>query len=45
MHFPIFAEVNVLQQQNMLYAHHMHILVWKVFKWNCAQHMNLLLVR
>ena len=36
---PSFAEVKVLQQQNMLNVHHMHNLVCEVFKWNYKQHL------
>ena len=36
---PSFAEVKVLQQQNMFNVHHMHILVCEVFKWNYEQHL------
>ena len=35
-----FAEVKVLQQQNMLNVHHMHTWVCTVFKWNYEQHLN-----
>ena len=34
-----FAEVKVLQQQNMLNVHHMHTSVCTVFKWNYEQHL------
>ena len=34
-----FAEVKVLQQQNMLNVHHMHTWVCTVFKWNYEQHL------
>ena len=34
-----FAEVKVLQQQNMLNVHHMHTRVCTVFKWNYEQHL------
>ena len=34
-----FAEVKVLQQQNMLNMHHMHTWVCTVFKWNYEQHL------
>ena len=30
VYFPMFAEVKVLQQQNMLNVHHMHTLVCRV---------------
>ena len=36
---PSFAEVKVLQQQNMLNVHHMHTWVCTVFKWNYEQHL------
>ena len=36
---PSFAEVKVLQQQNMLNMHHMHNLVGEVFKGNYVQHL------
>ena len=36
---PSFAEVKVLQQQNMLNVHHMHTWVCTVFKWNYGQHL------
>ena len=36
---PSFAEVKVLQQQNMLNVHHMHNLVCEVFKSNYEQHL------
>ena len=36
---PSFAEVKVLQQQNMLIVHHMHTWVCTVFKWNYEQHL------
>ena len=35
---PSFAEVKVLQKQNMLNVHHMHTWVCTVFKWNYEQH-------
>ena len=34
-----FAEVKVLQQQNMLNVHHMPTLVCEVVKWNYEQHL------
>ena len=34
-----FAEVKVLQQQNMPIVHHMHTWVCTVFKWNYEQHL------
>ena len=34
-----FAEVRVLHQQNTLNVHHMHTLVFEVFKWNYEQHL------
>ena len=34
-----FAEVKVLQQQNMLNMHHMHTWVCTVYKWNYEQHL------
>ena len=34
-----FAEVKVLQQQNMLNVHHMPTLVCELFKWNYEQHL------
>ena len=34
-----FAEVKVLQQQNMLNVYHMHTWVCTVFKWNYEQHL------
>ena len=34
-----FAEVKVLQQQNILNVHHMHTLVCDLFKWNYEQHL------
>ena len=36
---PSFAEVKVLQQQNMLNVHHMHTWVCTVFKWNYEQYL------
>ena len=36
---PSFAEVKVLQQQNILNVHHMHTWVCTVFKWNYEQHL------
>ena len=36
---PNFAEVKVLQQQNMLNVHHMHTWVCTVFKWKYEQHL------
>ena len=39
MRVPSFAEVKVLQQQNMLNVHHMHTWVCTVFKWNYEQHL------
>ena len=36
---PSFAEVKVLQQQNMLNVHHMHTWVCTVFNWNYEQHL------
>ena len=35
----IFAEVKVLQQQNMLNVHHIYTLICEVFKWNYEQHL------
>ena len=35
----LFAEVKVLQQQNMLNVHHIHTLVCNVFKLNYEQHL------
>ena len=35
-----FAEVKVLQQQNMLNVHHMHTEVCTVFKLNYEQHLH-----
>ena len=36
---PSFAEVKVLQQQNMLNVHHMPTLVCEVVKWNYEQRL------
>ena len=36
---PSFAEVKVLQQQNMLNVHHMHTWVCTLFKRNYEQHL------
>ena len=36
---PSFAEVKVLQQQNMLNVHHMHTWVCTLLKWNYEQHL------
>ena len=37
---PNFAEIKVLQQQNMLNLHHLHTLVCTVCKWNYEQHLH-----
>ena len=39
IHIPMIAEVKVLQRSNMLYVHHMHTLVCRVFKWNYEQQL------
>ena len=39
IHIPMIAEVKMLQRQIMLYVHHMHTLVCRVFKWNYEQHI------
>ena len=37
IHIPMIAEVKMFQRLNMLYVHHMHTLVCRVFKWNYEQ--------
>ena len=37
IHIPMIAEVKMFQRYNMLYVHHMHTLVCRVFKWNYEQ--------
>ena len=39
IHFPMFAEVKLLQQQNMRNVHHMHISVCRLFRWNYEQRL------
>ena len=36
----MFADVKMLQQQNMLNMHYMYTLVCMVFKWNYEQHID-----
>ena len=44
IHFPMFAEVKVLQQQTMLNINHMHTLVCGKFKWNYEQHSTAIIL-
>ena len=39
IHFPMFAKVKVLQQQNMRNVHHTHTSVCRVFKLNYEQRL------
>ena len=39
IHFLMFAEVKVLQQQNMLNVHYIHTLVCMVYKWNYEHYL------